>query len=149
MVLYCGGWQSWLYRRSLSGSSTSRYDLFPLKGMKYMGGWPSWTERLHASLSICASLYRWHALQKLVQNRMERPTPRMPRKMLEEEEEGEDDGDTGRSNAPALMSSALTSLDSPDTDSSSFSISQRQRLIYYQELVTGEKRTNRSKCTEG
>lgn len=56
--------------------------------MKYIeGGRWSCSLRLHASLSICPSLMRLHALQKVVQNMMERPKPRMPRKILDEEEE--------------------------------------------------------------
>ncbi|KAG7221275.1 hypothetical protein INR49_017340, partial [Caranx melampygus] len=63
------------------------------KGMKYMGGGrPSCSLRLHASLSISSSLRRLHALQKVVQNMMERPNPRMPRKILGEEEQEEEDG---------------------------------------------------------
>lgn len=93
-MLYRGGdWSSWLYRGALRWSSLSRRDLPPGKGMKYIeGGWPSCSLRLHASLSIASSLSRLHALQNVVQNMMERPKPRMLRKILEEEQE-EEEGD--------------------------------------------------------
>lgn len=87
-VLYRGGvWSSRLGRDTLRWSSVSCCDTLRGKGMKYIGGRPSCSLRLHASLSICSSLKRLHALQKVVQNKMERPKPRMPRKILDEEEE--------------------------------------------------------------
>lgn len=94
MVLYCGGdWMSWLYRGSLWLSSLSSCDILPWKGMKYIeGGSTSCSFCRNASLADCSSLKRWHALQKVVQNMMERPKPRMPRKILEEEDEKERDG---------------------------------------------------------
>lgn len=56
--------------------------------MKYIEGeWPSCSLRCHASLSLCSSLKWWHTLQKVVQNMMERPKPRTPRKILEGEQE--------------------------------------------------------------
>lgn len=56
--------------------------------MKYIEGeCPFCSLRCHASLSICSSLKWWHTLQKVVQNMMERPKPRTPRKMLEGERE--------------------------------------------------------------